>query len=281
MAKHIVAELVDPENLPHSYFEPFCGSAAVFFAMPQCRLEMLSDLHGGVICLARTLADPELGPELFRRAELVLNCEVALRDSIRTLQDSSQGWEPGEKSLEYALAFLVASWQARNGKAGTTDIPQSFALRYTQPGGTAAGRWQSVVASLPEWHQRLRNATIVCRDAFDLIPKIPDEHGVAVYIDPPYVEKSDQYLHDLPSPQTHFDLAVALGRFKKTRVVVSYYDHPMIRDFYLGWRFKAVAMNKGMAQASKGRGKTGATQAAEVLIVNGPEFETPDLENKK
>jgi DNA adenine methylase len=67
MAQEIVAAIG-----PHvTYWEPFCGSMAVLFAKPACRMETVNDLHGDLINLARVIQNEKLGPAFYRRLRRV------------------------------------------------------------------------------------------------------------------------------------------------------------------------------------------------------------------
>ena len=64
------------------------------------------------------------------------------------------------------------------------------------------------------------------------------------------------------------ELADEARRFKKARVVISYYDHPLVRKLYKGWTFVDCAMTKGLHNSGR-RGATSSV-APEILIMNGP-----------
>jgi DNA adenine methylase len=70
-------------------------------------------------------------------------------------------------------------------------------------------------------------------------------------------------LFDLPSD--HERLAAALCRFKLTRVVVSYYEHPALNDLYPGWAKLDIGCAKNMANVG---GRDGRTESPEVLLIN-------------
>jgi DNA adenine methylase len=129
--------------------------------------------------------------------------------------------------------------------------------------------------------------TVLTRDAFELIPKIEDVEGVTVYCDPPYFSKTVQYVHDFTDPAAgsvdkagkplrnpHVVLAEMLGRFQRTRVVVSYYDHPRLAELYPveRWRrvqlvapkFSANATNKPL----QGGKRAAKVAAPELLLIN-------------
>ena len=133
---------------------------------------------------------------------------------------------------------------------------------------------------MPDWHDRLKGVVILSRDAFEIIPKIADEAGTAVYADPPYLRSSmsgnAEYRHTFQEDDgglfdgdgdDHAQLAAQLNRFKTARVVVSYYDDPRLDELYPGWTKVCVAAEKKLARQNR-RG-VAADMAPEVLLING------------
>ena len=286
LAPRIVRELGDSK----AYVEPFCGSCAVLFAKPQTPYETVNDLHGDLINLLKCLQIEEVAKRLYGLAARTSMGDGILQDAVDQLREMP-AQPQGELSESRAWAYLVQSWMSRNGTAGTVlgdekNAP-SLAARFTFKGGSPATRWASMVESIPWWHERLRSVVVLNRDAFDLIDKLPDEEGLAIYADPPYLPStrtsigrggSGSYLHDFEigsSPMfggqdDHERLARALGRFQTARVVVSYYDHPRLSEFYPGWAKIDCAMSKYTANAAGREG--GTTSAPEVLLINGPSY---------
>jgi DNA adenine methylase len=259
-----------------AYFEPFCGSAAVFFTKERSSHETLNDLHGPLVNLARVLADPELALQLYKRVNGTLACTTLYWDSVAWLDEHADSY--GEPCVEAAYHFLVMSWQGRNGTSGCARTAFAPAVRFTPGGGSSSTRWRTVAESIPSWHDRLRGAAILCTDAFEIIPKIADVEGVAIYADPPYLLDRARYKHDFNDraqplfgeQDDHARLAEQLGRFKNARVVVSYYRHPRVDQLYDGWTFIDCTRRKLLANQNEPGAKK--TDAPEVLIVNGPEY---------
>lgn len=262
LAPEIVAELG-----PHTaYWEPFCGSMAVLLAKPQCTMETVNDLHGELINLARVIRDEQLGAKLYRRLRRSwmsrdLQVEVAERCKARKNAPAEE-----VPSLDRAYDYFLASWMGRNGVSGTNSYNQKFCLRFTKNGGHAAKRLASAVESIPAWRRRMRNVTILNDDAFSLLERIEDAKGVAIYCDPPYLVKGAKYVHDF-SASDHVRLAELLHRFKRTRVVVSYYDDPRLDELYPGLRKRSIAASKALVNQGR-RDAGGAVVAPEVLFVN-------------
>ncbi|MCK4624347.1 MAG: DNA adenine methylase [Phycisphaerae bacterium] len=226
MAPRIVAELGEHR----SYWEPFCGSMAVLLGKPKSTSETVNDLNNDLINLACVIRDPYLAPELYRHLKRTLCHESLFRQATESVKRyKTNGTTPDP--LLWAYYYFIASWLGRNGVTGTQSYNQGFCARYTQNGGHAAKRWASAIDSIPAWRRRMREVTILCKDGLELIGKIADEGGTAIYVDPPYLTKGAKYIHDFEA-EDHARLSVLLWRFKKARVVVSYYDDPRLDEFY-------------------------------------------------
>ena len=256
MAKRIVELLGD-----HSaYWEPFCGSMAVLFAKPPSAQETVCDLHGDLINLAHVLASDD-AVALYERLCRILPCTG--------LYQQWRDAAPPSSPLDRAVWFMVISWMGRNGTSGTYRSNYQPSIRFTPGGGSTSTRWRSAVESIPAWHERLRNVLIVNRDAFEVLEKIADDTRVAIYADPPYVASStsgsSRYKHDFTADD-HSRLAESLGRFKRARVVVSYYDCETVRALYDGWTFVECSRQKNLHVQNK-RG-TASCVAPELLITN-------------
>lgn len=286
LAPRIVAEL-GPHN---AYWEPFCGSLAVLFAKPRSPIETVNDLHGDAINLTMVLAS-ERWPELYEAAGRVLQCERLLRcyrDEI--VQACTPAESPADVTAEHvarATAFLALSWIGVNGQAGTRKVNHSYAVRWTQSGGSPNVRWRGVRESIPAWHERLQGVSILHRDAFVVLDRIADETGSVLYIDPPYFRETRgngggcRYQHDFDESD-HSRLADVLGRFKKARVVVSYYDDPRLAELYDGWTRVDVSTAKLLANAThRAQGELSGRwnrAAPEVLLINGPSLTAVERE---
>jgi site-specific DNA-adenine methylase len=104
-----------------------------------------------------------------------------------------------------------------------------------------------------------------------VLPKIEDDSGVSIYVDPPYlpgtVAGNSKYLHEF-KPDAHELLAKELSRFRKARVVVSYYADPLLKELYPKWTSLDCSRHKHLhVQNKRGMGRK---EAPEVLLINGP-----------
>lgn len=285
--KRTLAPLIVGEMGKHkAYWELCCGSLAVLLAKGRARCETVVDLHGDVTNLALVLGDESASLELYTRAYRTIFSEgiyCRARDVINATDVRPDELDRAA-SIERAYWYLVFSWMGRNGNAGMADtLADDFCVRYTTKGGDPGQRWRSVTASIPPWHERLRGVTVLTRDIFEVLPHIEDDDGVVIYVDPPYLKKAKGYKHDfkdgfMGAPNDHERLAEGLARFRKTRVVVSYYEHPGLASLYPSprWHRRHVTINKATAN-QVARDRTGGTEAPEVLLINGPSYAKESL----
>lgn len=268
-AKRTLAEEIVLELGPHQkYDEPFCGSCAIVLAKPEATHETINDLHGDLINLAKVLQVQTLAEQLYSRLSSTLFHESLILECREAILRRGEGSPAEGLDLQRAYEFMVLSWFGRNGVAGTPAHNSGFCVRYTKNGGHAATRWTSAIESIPAWHHRLRKVTILNRNGFEIIDRLEDSKGCVIYLDPPYLKKGARYVHDFGT-EDHSRLAEGLRRFKRTRVVVSYYDDPRLAALYPGWTVRPLKATKAMVNQGR-RDKGGAVAAPEVLLINGP-----------
>lgn len=276
-SKRSLAPLIVKELGDHaSYWEPFCGSLSVLLAKDQSTMETVCDASGDLVNLARVIRCPRQSAKLYGQLARTLAHEELYHEALETI--SSVNFVPPEADrqtgdVQRAYAYFVASWLGRNGLAGTTkSAGKGYAVRWGTKGGNQATRFRSAVGSMPDWVERIQGVAILRRDAFRVLAKIKDEAGTAIYCDPPYVTKKAAYLHDF-KPGDHGRLAELLHRFRRARVVLSYYDHPTVRALYGGWTVLRADQVQQMA-CSFGTYDHDAvpTAAPELLLINGPSY---------
>jgi DNA adenine methylase len=271
-SKRTLAPIIVEELGPHrDYWEPFCGSMAVLLAKPRATNETINDLHEDLINLARVVQAPDLAPKLYRRLRRTLFCEGWHKECQAALKA-----KPADP-LEWAYLYFVTTWMSMSGIAGTQRATSKLCIRYTSTGGNPTVRFRNASASIPAWMERLRAVRILNRDGFKVLAGIPDVAGTVIYCDPPYIAKSSAYKHDFASAD-HARLAEALGRFKATRVVVSYYEHPSLDALYPGWTKRHLIARKALVCQSARDMKGVEAVAPEVLLINGPSLNPSAVE---
>ena len=282
--KRTMAPLIVAELGPHrAYWEPFCGSMAVLFAKPPCPMETVNDLHGDLVNLAMVVASPRW-KELYERLGRTFMAEPLFAGAKASISGDAPAPPADPKGvtdvhLDRAWRYWVVSWMGRNGMAGCRITDQGISVRYTTGGGSSGGRIRNAAESLPALHERLRGVVILSRDGIETLAKIADEPKVAIYVDPPYFQETrgtgrkngsaggSHYLFDFKADD-HERLAETLARFRRARVIVSYYDDARLGHLYRGWTKRAVHRQKNLHAANR-RGEGDCT-APEVLLINGP-----------
>jgi len=267
--KRTLGETIAAEFGPHrAYWGLCCGSLAVEFAKEPATMEVCIDMHGDLTNLAFVLKEEPLAVDLYSRlGRTLLSREIFLKSADVIRNEPSPAGE-ASPNVDRAYHYFVVSWFGRNGVAGTSNYNAGFCMRYTKNGGHAATRFTSAVDSIPAWHCRLKAVTIVRDDIFKHLPRIEDADGVVIYIDPPYLVKGAKYLHDFEASH-HVQLAKECQRFKKTRVVVSYYADPRLKEMYPEWTVRRLKASKALVNQGM-RDAGGAVEAPEVLLINGP-----------
>jgi len=240
---------------------PFAGGLSEVRCIT-ARTLLVGDLHKHVIALASVVAHPQMGPRLIRR----LRRWVCHESAMEAAQERCIGYErngPPDDLVQWAEDYFAASWLARSGLAGTEkEFAASFAVRYDAGGGDPAKRFHSAIDGLRDLRRTLRRCTFVVRDAFDLLDELKDEPETGVYVDAPWPKDGDKYRHRFTDAQQK-QLAQALARFQRARVVIRYGDHPLIRELYAAKRWHWLHLDGRTANRREKGSK------AEVLILNG------------
>jgi DNA adenine methylase len=271
LARHVGAELDG------------CSWVGVVFAGGMSELAHIgarsivaNDLHRHVVNLARVTRDPVLGPKLYRRLKRELfhpgvlaeaQARCVARDARLPKAPTGAGLlftdEPVEDApeLDWAADYFVSQWMTRSGSAGTdAEFRGGISGRWDAGGGDSAVRYQSAVNSLVAWRRILKRCNFTSLDCFDFIAKVHDKPGIGIYSDAPFPDAGDPYRHKFTESHQR-RLAKALGEFTEARVVIRFYDHPLIRELYPADRWTCIE-RVGRTQANG--------SAAEVLILNGP-----------
>lgn len=239
---------------------PFAGGCPELLHI-RTAVGVANDLHRHVINLARVVRDDARVEQLVRRLDGLLFHPDELAEAQQRCRDREQSAQIGDApDVAWAADYFATCWMGRGGHAGKRgEFDQRLSLRWTSSGGDSAVRFRSAIESLRGWHRALRRWTFTCLDAFEFIDKVRDAEGHGLYVDAPWPDAGEEYQHGFTSEQ-QLRLAEALARFTRTRVVVRYGDHPLIRELYPEprWTWRE--------QTSRNQ-RNGAV--VEVLIING------------
>lgn len=205
------------------YLEPFAGGLSVFFYKRPSPSEVLNDLDGEIVNLWRVIQSE--GKRFAREADKL--------PYARYLYDQwADEWYQGrrpEDRFERALHFFYfcrSSFSAKQfNKSGWAHSIQK----------NQAAAYRSAVKDIAWAGRRLAVAQLECRDFRDVIES-NDAPDVLIYCDPPFVGTEGYYAVDF-TEEDHVALAQLLHE-ASGKVVLSYYDHPLVRDLYSegnGW----------------------------------------------
>lgn len=227
-----------------------------------CRSIVVNDLHKHVVNLAvqvarhgkdrlvQMLDDLPFHPDVLAGAQVM--CKAIERGAIDPCTE--------DEKLHWAAGYFITAWMGRSAKAGTVDeFSGNLSTRWTSSGGDSNTRYRSAIQSIEAWQRVMQRCNFSVLDFRDFLVKCKDETKHGVYSDPPFPDATDSYKHNF-TEKDHRDLADLHGRFQATRVVVRYYDHPLIRELYPTGRWTWHEF--------PGRKQSNA-EAPEVLITRG------------
>jgi len=245
-----------------NYLEPCFGAGSILLRKPVAQNEVVNDLDGRTVNYFRVLR--EQGQALLDLINLTPWAEDEMRSCIEVSPDP----------LEDARRFFFICWATVHG--GPTGQYHSFRYqksienRFTAPPQDAIGRDDLLVTA-----DRLKNVTIMNRDALGLIEKFIREFTV-IYFDPPYLAEKRRrktgYNHE-PDRAWHIEAAKLL-RESNGPVLVAGYRSKLYADLYEDHGF--VRMERVQAT----NGKTKATECLWLSSITLAWLER-DEENKR
>ena len=235
------------------------------------RTIMVNDQHKHLLNLARVASHPRLGSRLVR----ILRRLPVHPNVLSYAQHRCERIESGEEfpteddMVEWAEHYFVCCWMSRSGAAGTSrEFKASFVERWDAGGGDSALRFRSATEALRDWRRATARATFTCKDAFEMIARTKDKRRHGLYGDSPFPGAGRRYRHnagktDAEERKWHTRLRDGVQRFEQTRVVMRFYDHPLIRELYDPSRWDWKFLDGGKTQANE--------TAPEVLLINRTE----------
>lgn len=220
------------EATPWEYREPFFGAGAVGFEVleslsPQCRI-WLNDLDPGMAGLWQAVR--ESPRELANRVMQFVPAAEWFYEHKHV--DLSQMSAVDAGFIKLALHRI--SYSGLGSKAGGPLGGRD----QTNAKYDVACRWRPevmyrTIMALHRKMWRFEGLNVTCQDFRSTIEHAPEK--CMMYVDPPYYEKGESLYQFSMSAQDHEDLATLL-RQSAANWVLSYDDHPAIRDLY-SWAF--------------------------------------------
>ena len=261
---------------PNSYdrlVEVFGGGASVLFGKePDHRAEVYNDLNSDLFNLFMCVKERplslvrELGFLPFNSRQEFKVFRKFVRKEEFTDDYLAEEMELCERYLEPPDSMEMKGLLLEQAEAGDVKRAAAFykMIRYSYAGGGSSygGKSIDIRRSLHLiWACSRRLADVVIENLSfeEAIPKY-DASGTLLYLDPPYYQA--ECYEVAFSLEDHYKLRELLGRCRGY-TVLSYNDHPFVRDLYKGfWQFSAKRLNN-MAQ----RYESGS-EYEELIILN-------------
>ena len=193
----------------------------MLFKKPPSAIEVYNDLNKDLVNLFMIMRDSY--PEFAHRAEWSLHSREMFEDALRELKDMELS------DMEKAMHYAVQKIQGFSGSGS------SWGYGVTAK-KVISGKWLPFLKKLELINARLKKVQIECLDFERLIKKYDTETSL-FYLDPPYVDVESYYNHPgVAFKREEHHRLNALLRTIKGRFVLSYYEHPLVRELYSDFR---------------------------------------------
>lgn len=190
LAKWIVSGFPEHET----YIEPFCGSAAVFFAKEPSQAEILNDIEGRLIG-----AFEHMRSRPFELAALLWATPYAQKN-WRDIANKSE--------IEKAALFIASTQQFYAGATHTS----TFSIDAGHANKNKARVWADWFQRILPAAARLKDAQLLCEDAFKVIDRFKDLPRALWYVDPPYLGHESEYKNSVSISDLAKALATVRGK---------------------------------------------------------------------
>ncbi|SKO97638.1 DNA adenine methylase [Mycobacteroides abscessus] len=201
------------------YVEPFAGSLAVLLAKRPARHEVVNDLDHNLMTFWKVLRDSPT--ELARVCMLTPHSRVE-RNLAKHIPSSAS-------DLERARLVWSALVQGRTGTLANTG--------WRHARSAVDGRMlRSYVQRIETVAERIRDVSLECRPAVEVIEKYGSDESTLIYADPPYLgtTRRHNYKIEMTGEKAHRELGEVLRGCRAT-VVLSGYHSPLYDEMYGDW----------------------------------------------
>lgn len=241
-----LATLIPEQNIPiktrkiQRYVEVFGGVAwLLLYKNKWFQNEVYNDINDGLVNLFSVIRfHPD---ELIKEIELVVNSQKLFNYYTGTLHLTD---------IQKAAGTIIKYGWSFSGK-GTS---------YNFKGNNSA---QTLISKISGLRKRLQNVA-VSNESFEKCIKRWDKGNTFLYLDPPYFGTEKVYPGITFGVEDHVLLSELLKNCQATWML-SYGDHPVIREFYKDFYITETAVKYcGLANSTK------QYDAAELIITNYP-----------
>jgi DNA adenine methylase len=244
------------EATPHRiYFEPFAGMAGVLMQKKSSEVELINDLHDGVVNLFRVVRNPETCEQLVNALRLT----PCARSEWDYCEDS---WQTQTDPVEKARQLYVVLQQNFVGRTHSG----SWSFGGVKHRGNVAQRFVNSIENIRAVCERLQGVLIENQDALGLMERW-DSVDTVMFLDPPYplasrYRNEQCYEHELSDTQhvTLLNLCIRL----KSKIFLASYPNNLYSEILAlaGWRCISSTALATSAMATSGNGLKGKSAGA-------------------
>lgn len=219
--KRRLAKVILPLFPQHTcYVEPFCGAAALFFAKPPSKVEVLNDINGDLVNLYRVVKH--------HLEEFVRQFRWAI--TSRQLFEWTKATPPETLTdIQRAARFYYLQRLAFGARVAS----QSFGTATTTPARLNLLRMEEDLSAA---HLRLAETLIERLDWAECVRRYDRPHTL-FYLDPPYWG-TQGYGVDFPIEQ--YTAIAKLAATIRGKMVISVNDVPAMRKAFAGLRCRTA-----------------------------------------
>lgn len=244
------AELIISKMPSHKvYVEPFGGAAHVISRKPRINHEVYNDIDGIVVNFIM---------------QSIENTD-RLIEACHQLPYSRELYEKWRKEplptdpFQRAVRFFYLNRSAIS-KGNAEEVPNTGWRHSTSSSQNPAKGYVNACEAIRNFAKRMQGVMIEHKDYREIITKY-DSREALFYIDPPYIGREKFYAGGF-TLEDHYELAELLNQVQG-KVMLSYYDDPILHEIYKGWR---VEKHQTFKQVVGGQ-NLGA-DAEELLLMN-------------
>lgn len=230
-----------PTDKVGRYIEVFGGAGWVLFAKEKQsgQLEVYNDINGNLVNLFRCVKY-HCG-EVQRELDWMLTSREQFFDCLEQVE--MRGLTDIQRAARFFYTVKISFGNGR--KCFNT---------------THATDLNNTAEYLEKIRERLRGVSIEHKDFADLI-RVYDRMNALFYLDPPYVG-AEGYYHSPFGVDDHARLKAILEGIQG-RFILSYNDHPLVRELYAGYHIEGISRTTTLAGNNDNR-----QQYSEVIIRN-------------
>lgn len=228
-SKHRTADWLIDLMPPHrAYVEPFAGSLSVLMRKEPVKLETVNDLDADVMTFWRVLRD--------RFDDLERACWLTPHSRAEHAATLPLRPDPYDE-VEHARRVWVRLAQGRAGQLRATGW--RFHQNGHKVGSGMAERLNQYLGRFAAVAARMRNVSLECKPAIDVVRAYGADPQALLYLDPPYLGSTrtgntNGYAVEMSGDAAHVELAEVLADCKAA-VLLSGYPSPLYDRLYAGW----------------------------------------------